>query len=55
MFLFVVWCTPFSSVLTSVSRKQELEALDDLSTEVELADEDQPILYVYINKLHLCI
>jgi len=25
-------------------QKQEREALDDLSTEVELADEDQPVL-----------
>ncbi|OJA09264.1 hypothetical protein AZE42_02029 [Rhizopogon vesiculosus] len=25
--------------------KQEKEALDDLSTELELADEDQPVLY----------
>ena len=30
--------------LTTLLRKEELEALDDLSTEVELADEDQPVL-----------
>ncbi|KZT29116.1 Prefoldin, subunit 4 [Neolentinus lepideus HHB14362 ss-1] len=27
------------------SLKQEKEALDDLSTEIELADEDEPVLY----------
>lgn len=26
--------------------QQEKEALDDLSTELELADEDEPVLYV---------
>lgn len=30
--------------------KQEKEALDDLSTELELSDEDQPVLCV--NRLH---
>jgi hypothetical protein len=29
-----------------MSVQQEKEALDDLSTELELADEDEPVLYV---------
>ncbi len=29
--------------------QQEKEALDDLSMELELADEDQPVLYVHIH------
>jgi hypothetical protein len=36
--------------------QQEKEALDDLSMELELADEDQPVLYVQLHlreRLHL--
>ncbi len=31
---------------TFVSLQQEKEALDDLTMELELADEDEPVLYV---------
>lgn len=34
--------------------QQEKEALDDLSTELELTDEDQPVLYVSENVLRSC-
>lgn len=30
--------------------QQEKEALDDLATELELADEDQPVLYAYLRE-----
>jgi hypothetical protein len=41
---------PPGPILTSISflpsLQQEKEALDDLAMELELADEDQPVLYV---------
>lgn len=36
-----------SNVPTSFLQ-QEKEALDDLSTELELADEDEPVLYAIV-------
>ena len=36
------------SVKLTVSVQQEKEALDDLAMELELADEDEPVLYVLI-------
>jgi hypothetical protein len=32
--------------LPRLALQEEKEALDDLSTELELADEDEPVLYV---------
>jgi len=34
--------------------QQEKEALDDLSTELELTDEDQPVLYVSEDAVRSC-
>ena len=36
----------FGAVTDLLAPKQEKEALDDLSTELELSDEDQPVLCV---------
>jgi hypothetical protein len=36
----------------SPSLQQEKEALDDLAMELELADEDQPVLYVQTHLLY---
>ena len=37
------------------SLQQEKEALDDLTMELELADEDQPVLYVQTHLLHTSV
>jgi prefoldin subunit 4 len=41
------------AILTS-NMQQEKEALDDLTMELELADEDQPVLYAHLRENFTC-
>jgi hypothetical protein len=42
----VIW--KFALAVLTSNVQQDKEALDDLATELELADEDQPVLYAHL-------
>jgi hypothetical protein len=44
----VIW--ELAQAVLTLNVQQEKEALDDLATELELADEDQPVLYAHLRE-----